>query len=237
MTEDNGNVSLLKPTSSSEDLSEYTDADESISAPTEFLAEFLSAVMLKDYETALKYCKLILQYEPNNGTAKEFYPLIIAKLQQNKYNGNHEDEHNSDGEEEEEDSSSSNSSSESDSSEGSSEEQEEQEVEQGADKRSKGSSDGTTGSYSSLEDDEAELDQLAALAAKYHVDNADFGNGNKIYGSVNLKPMFDSKRGDNIKSTIDHVPFGTSSDSESPTEPVTQQTIAMLRAKVVPTKH
>lgn len=39
-TEDNGNVSLLKPTSSSnEDLSEYTDADESISAPTEFLAE------------------------------------------------------------------------------------------------------------------------------------------------------------------------------------------------------
>lgn len=38
--EDNGNVGLLKPTSSSnEDLSEYTDADESISAPTEFLAE------------------------------------------------------------------------------------------------------------------------------------------------------------------------------------------------------
>lgn len=39
-TEDNGNIGLLKPTSSSnEDLSEYTDADESISAPTEFLAE------------------------------------------------------------------------------------------------------------------------------------------------------------------------------------------------------
>lgn len=39
-TEDNGNVGLHKPTSSSnEDLSEYTDADESISAPTEFLAE------------------------------------------------------------------------------------------------------------------------------------------------------------------------------------------------------
>lgn len=43
-TEDNGNVGFNKPTSSSnEDLSEYTDADESISAPTEFLAEvFLS---------------------------------------------------------------------------------------------------------------------------------------------------------------------------------------------------
>lgn len=40
-TEDNGNIgAVLKPTSSSnEDLSEYTDADESISAPTEFLAE------------------------------------------------------------------------------------------------------------------------------------------------------------------------------------------------------
>lgn len=40
-TEDNGNIGgILKPTSSSnEDLSEYTDADESISAPTEFLAE------------------------------------------------------------------------------------------------------------------------------------------------------------------------------------------------------
>lgn len=30
--------------------------------------------------------------------------------------------------------------------------------------------------------------------------------------------------------------FGTSSDSESPTEPVSQQTIALLRARVVPNK-
>ncbi|KAH8267316.1 hypothetical protein KR018_005732, partial [Drosophila ironensis] len=77
-------VSGLPTSASSEDLSqslsEYTDADESISAPTEFLAEFLSAVMLKDYKKALKYCKLILQYEPNNATAKEFYPLILDKL-------------------------------------------------------------------------------------------------------------------------------------------------------------
>lgn len=42
MTEDNGNVSFMKHTSSSEDLSEYTDADESISAPTEVLAEVCS---------------------------------------------------------------------------------------------------------------------------------------------------------------------------------------------------
>ncbi|XP_032296190.1 dentin sialophosphoprotein isoform X2 [Drosophila virilis] len=77
-------AATLPTSASSEDLSqslsEYTDADESISAPTEFLAEFLSAVMLKDYKKALKYCKLILQYEPNNATAKEFYPLILDKL-------------------------------------------------------------------------------------------------------------------------------------------------------------
>lgn len=73
MSEENGNdnlTGLLKPQSSSnEDLSEYTDADESISAPTELLPEFLSAIMLKDYVNALKYCKLILQYEPNNARA------------------------------------------------------------------------------------------------------------------------------------------------------------------------
>mgnify|MGYP005986728107 FL=1 len=63
------------------------------------------------------------------------------------------------------------------------EEDEEEEVEVGrGDKQSKGSSDGdaTTGSYSSLEDDEAETDQLAALAAKYQIDNVNLGNGNKI---------------------------------------------------------
>lgn len=62
------------------------------------------------------------------------------------------------------------------------EEEEGLDNEQVADKHSKGSSDGdaTTGSYSSLEDDEAEIDQLTALAAKYQIDNMDLGNGNKI---------------------------------------------------------
>lgn len=91
--EPNGN-NLLKPKhsnglassfsnddmSQSQSISEYTDANESMSCPTEFLAEFLSAVMLKDYKKALKYCKLILEFEPNNITAKEFYPLIQEKL-------------------------------------------------------------------------------------------------------------------------------------------------------------
>ena len=88
----NGNYNVAS--GSVEDLSEYTDADESMSAPTEILAEvksfkqitlynkkilffqtknyfckiqifqFLSALMLKDYETALKYCK-ISKYNTN----------------------------------------------------------------------------------------------------------------------------------------------------------------------------
>ncbi|XP_017782353.1 PREDICTED: nucleoplasmin-like protein ANO39 [Nicrophorus vespilloides] len=271
--EDNGNVGLLKPTSSSnEDLSEYTDADESISAPTEFLAEFLSAVMLKDYETALKYCKLILQYEPNNVTAKEFYPLILEKLQMM----NDEEDANNESDEDENDVSSSsgsnsnssttNSDSDASSSDDSSEDQEEEDEEGeeedeegiegahggggggqgGTDKRSKGSSDGgdaTTGSYSSLEDDEAEVDQLAALAAKYQMDNMDIGNGNNLYsGEIKTTTMIGvckkmiTTNALCSESPPPLLPFGTSSDSESPTEPVSQQTIAMLRAKVVPTK-
>lgn len=75
MDETNGNVVMpststgnttsnvlvpMSPTSNDEDdRSEYTDADSNqISAPTELLAEFLSAVMEKDYKNALKYCKL-----------------------------------------------------------------------------------------------------------------------------------------------------------------------------------
>lgn len=44
--EDNGNVDLKPTSSSNEDLSEYTDADESISAPTECLAEVWIFLML-----------------------------------------------------------------------------------------------------------------------------------------------------------------------------------------------
>ncbi|CAG9837509.1 unnamed protein product [Diabrotica balteata] len=258
-TEDNGNImaGLLKPTSSStEDLSEYTDADESISAPTEILAEFLSAVMLKDYETALKYCKIILQYEPNNSTAKEFYPLILEKLQ---LMSNEDPGSNNDSDEEEvSEESSSSSDSDNTTSEESSEGQEEEEEEgigagAGEDKRSKGSSegDGTTGSYSSLEDDEPEaVDQLAALAARYQIDNVDLGNGNKIYNTqLSSNMTFQNKAAisnSKIKTATittnanttpgNQFPFGTSSDSESPTEPVSQQTVAMLRARVVPSK-
>lgn len=75
-------IPTIATSTSNDDLSisEYTDADESMSAPTEYLAEFLSAVMQKNYRKALKYCKLILDFEPNNITAKEFYPLIEERM-------------------------------------------------------------------------------------------------------------------------------------------------------------
>lgn len=38
---------------------------------------------LKDYNIGFSFP--VLQYEPNNSTAKEFYPLILEKLQQSKY--------------------------------------------------------------------------------------------------------------------------------------------------------
>ncbi|XP_050296746.1 histone-lysine N-methyltransferase SETD1B isoform X2 [Anthonomus grandis grandis] len=244
-TENNGNIGeFLKPTSSSnEDLSEYTDADESISAPTEFLAEFLSAVMLKDYITALKYCKLILQYEPNNATAKEFYPLILQKLKQDMPNGNGGEGSSNDSEDEDSEgntpsSSESDSSGTEESSEGQEEAEEEEEIEPVAGgKASKGSSegDGTTGSYSSLEDDEAETDQLMALAAKYQIDNVNLGNGNKICSAThsNLYSKDRTYQLDNRFVTTRQPQNMASSDSESPTDPC-QTTVAMLRARVVP---
>lgn len=61
MDEANGNLmGTIVPTSNNDEeslsLSEYTDNEKS--APTELLAEFLTSIMKKDYENALKYCKL-----------------------------------------------------------------------------------------------------------------------------------------------------------------------------------
>ncbi|XP_037800701.1 uncharacterized protein LOC119595666 [Penaeus monodon] len=82
-----GNPGLSVPgCDSADDLhgeaSEYTDAKSSLSAPVELLSEFLSAVMSKDYENALKLCQSILKYEPQNATAREFFPLISLKIKQ-----------------------------------------------------------------------------------------------------------------------------------------------------------
>lgn len=92
---------IVPTTANDEDslsLSEYTDNEKS--APTELLAEFLTSIMKKDYVNALKYCKLskvslsevvmpsrhqrnfssVLDFEPNNKTAKDFYPQLVEKV-------------------------------------------------------------------------------------------------------------------------------------------------------------
>lgn len=61
-----------------------SEGNETLSAPSEFLAEFLSAIMQRQYAEALKYCRLILQYEPHNATARGFYPLLRHKVHVNQ---------------------------------------------------------------------------------------------------------------------------------------------------------
>ncbi|KPJ20179.1 hypothetical protein RR48_02437 [Papilio machaon] len=49
-------------------------------APGELLAEFLSAILRRQYAEALRCCRLILQYEPHNATARGFCPLLRLRL-------------------------------------------------------------------------------------------------------------------------------------------------------------
>lgn len=231
-----------------EEVSDYTDADESISAPTEFLAEFLSAIMGKDYPTALKYCKLILQYEPNNRTAREFYPLIVEKLVQSTI-----DEARTDSED---DSSSrgsgsiTGSGSDDDSSSDLSDDEDDEEDEEGEGLQPRrgqehndnssvefGDTDGTTASYSSLEDEEADPEDstdTAALALALANDNEDVENGNQV--------SCDAQLANKVNKLTLTAPMATGttarcSDSESPTEPVSQQLVAELRGRVLPLPH
>lgn len=49
--------------------------------------QFLSAIMRRQYVEALKYCRLILQYEPHNSTARGFYPLLQHKVARAQHTG------------------------------------------------------------------------------------------------------------------------------------------------------
>lgn len=44
--------------------------------------------MKRHYAEALKYCRLILQYEPHNATARGFFPLLQHKLGRNRRSDN-----------------------------------------------------------------------------------------------------------------------------------------------------
>uniref|UniRef100_A0A9J8D822 Glutamate-rich 2 n=1 Tax=Cyprinus carpio carpio TaxID=630221 RepID=A0A9J8D822_CYPCA len=58
------------------------DGNESVEGhvPLELFAEFLQAVMTRNYKLAKKLCQMILIYEPQNSEAKSFLPLIEEKL-------------------------------------------------------------------------------------------------------------------------------------------------------------
>ncbi|BFF92833.1 uncharacterized protein DMAD_10806 [Drosophila madeirensis] len=266
-------ASTLPTSASSEDLSqslsEYTDADESISAPTEFLAEFLSAVMLKDYKKALKYCKLILQYEPNNGTAKEFYPLILDKLRgvdtssdsDENYNKSSSPElaldlHESDAECDGDGSDSSNNCSEEDNGWG---DDEIDNVDVEGEEESSSSGD----DYELPIDEQQDLAAVDGLAVPHshshshshsHNDsgssrNSSSGGGGRSdntthsYSSLLLEEeddivpvnlsfgLKDTTVTDLDVSNGNKVPSASCSDSESPTEPLTQRLAAILRSK------
>lgn len=113
---------------------------------------------------------------------------------------------------------------------------------------SESDSDATTASYSSLEDEEADGNDNHQKN-----DNADAGNGNDSKESIPkvssiAKLIKDMTVGPPVSISVsagpnsepatatNHAFQSTSSDSESPTEPVSQPTIAQLRAKVVPGK-
>ncbi|XP_052132728.1 trigger factor, partial [Frankliniella occidentalis] len=193
--------------------------------------------MGKDYPTALKYCKLILQYEPNNRTARDFYPLIVEKLVQSTI-----DEARTDSEDDSSSSGGSGSLSGSDdtSSDLSEEDDDDdEEDEDGDDKQVKhndnssveyGDTDGTTASYSSLEDEEAEPETGTGLGLglglELHLanDNEDAGNGNEVPVEANTTDKLLNR---------DETGLARFSDSESPTEPVSQRLITELRGRVV----
>ncbi|KAK7154794.1 hypothetical protein R3I93_009673 [Phoxinus phoxinus] len=60
--------------------SEEEENESAGHVPLELFAEFLQAVMTKNYQLAKKLCQMILIYEPQNSEAKSFLPLIEEKL-------------------------------------------------------------------------------------------------------------------------------------------------------------
>ncbi|CAH2305736.1 Hypothetical predicted protein [Pelobates cultripes] len=94
------NISIKKEQEESSDEDE--SGDETGGAPTQLCAEFLKAVMDKDYKLAQKLCQMLLLYEPENPEAKEFSPLIEEMLQIEAQQSDTEDEEDDDDETDEE---------------------------------------------------------------------------------------------------------------------------------------
>ena len=75
------------------------------SAPIELKAEFIDTIQDKDWENALKLCKMILIYEPNNQTATEYLSVLEQRmlLDEDASDGEESEEGTSSGDEDDDD--------------------------------------------------------------------------------------------------------------------------------------
>nr|XP_032821377.1 glutamate-rich protein 2 [Petromyzon marinus] len=82
---------------------EDDDEEEKRTAPLELMAEFLGAIMGADYKLARKLCEMILIFEPHNTEAKQYLPVIEARITQEVEASQHEDSSDEDDYEESDD--------------------------------------------------------------------------------------------------------------------------------------
>merc|ERR1712189_46561 len=77
-------IPKLKRESSFESTSSSStdDAEEGESIPLALKAEFLTAVMSKDYAEALKLCDIMLRFDAEDNLAKDYRPVLAAYLEQ-----------------------------------------------------------------------------------------------------------------------------------------------------------
>lgn len=71
---------MTSPETESESSDSDSDSDsDTHKAPNELIMEFLECVMNQDMENALKLCRMILIYEPDNTQALSFLPVLQEK--------------------------------------------------------------------------------------------------------------------------------------------------------------
>ncbi|XP_064644182.1 glutamate-rich protein 2-like isoform X2 [Lineus longissimus] len=77
----NGDIAQEGSDGEDEEDESSSEEEEEVKAPNELMMEFVACMMQQDYANALKLCKMILIYEPENAEAKEFLPVIEEKMQ------------------------------------------------------------------------------------------------------------------------------------------------------------
>merc|ERR1712004_194943 len=82
ISRENTNHKIADTSKASRDGSSDESSDETPSAaPVELKAEFVQCLQSKDWANALKLCKMILIYEPENPTASEYITVLEERIQ------------------------------------------------------------------------------------------------------------------------------------------------------------